>query len=452
VKDDLVPQVPEIRYVRNGDVALAYQVVGEGPIDVVFLPAFVNNIEIAWESPHYARFLRRLASFSRLIFMDRRGTGLSDRLSPSDLPPLEVLMDDLLVVLDAVGAERPALFGFSDAGCLCALFSATHPDRVSALALFAVAASGAASEDYPWQWGDEEWDAYLRELADGWGTGAYAERMVASFQPSLAGDEQHLLWYARFMRLSASPSSAKAIERLWHQIDVRPILPLVRAPTLVLHRTDDQVEVVEAGRDVAERIPGARFVELPGGDDAPWTQDDVLDEVEHFLTGRRHAPDADRVLATVLFTDIVGSTERAAGLGDRRWSELLSAHHERVRGELEHFRGREIDTAGDGFLATFDGPARAVQCAQAITGSVRDLGIEVRAGVHTGEVELSDDGVRGLAVHIGARIGSLAGPSEVLVSNTVRDLVAGSGLRFEDAGEHELKGVPGAWRLFRVEL
>jgi class 3 adenylate cyclase len=448
-----MPQVPEIRYVRNGDVALAYQVVGDGPIDLVFLPAFVNNIEIAWESPHYARFLRRLASFSRLIFMDRRGTGLSDRLSPSDLPPPEVLMDDLLVVLDAVGAERPALFGFSDAGCLCALFAATFPDRVSALALYALAASGAASDDYPWQWGDEEWNAYLRELADGWGTRAYAEQMVPVFQPGLAADEQHVTWWARFMRQSASPNSAEALERLWREIDVRPILPLIQAPTLVLHRTDDQVEVVEAGRDVAERIPGARFVELPGGDDAPWTaaQDDVLDEVEHFLTGRRHAPDVDRVLATVLFTDIVGSTERAAELGDRRWSELITAHHERVRAELERFRGHEIDTAGDGFLATFDGPARAVRCAQAIAGSVRDLGIEVRAGVHTGEVELSDDGVRGLAVHIGARIGALAGPSEVLVSSTVRDLVAGSGLRFEDASEHELKGVPGAWRVFRVE-
>jgi class 3 adenylate cyclase len=442
----------ETHYVRNGDVALAYQVFGGGPLDLVFLPAFVNNIEIAWESPHYARFLQRLASFSRLIFMDRRGTGLSDRLSPSDLPPLEVLMDDLLVVLDAVGAERPALFGYSDAGCLCALFAATFPDRVSALALYAVAASGAASDDYPWQWGEDEWDAYLRELAEGWGTRSYAERIVPVFHPALKGDEQHVTWWARFMRQAASPNSAEALERLWHEIDVRPILPLIQAPTLVLHRSDDRVEAVEAGRDVADRIAGARFVELPGGDDAPWTatQDDVLDEVEHFLTGRRPAPDVDRVLATVLFTDIVGSTERAAQLGDRRWSELLSAHHEQVRGELERFRGREIDATGDGFLATFDGPARAVRCAQAIAGSIRGLGIEVRAGVHTGEVELIDDGVRGLAVHIGARVGALAGPSEVLVSSTVRDLVAGSGLRFADAGEHQLKGVPDTWRLYRV--
>lgn len=449
-----MPRVPEIRYARNGDVALAYQVLGDGPIDLVFLPAFVNNIEIAWESPTYARFLRRLASFSRLIFMDRRGTGLSDRLSPSDLPPLEVLMDDLLVVLDAVGAERPALFAYSDAGCLCALFTATYPDRVSALALYAMSPSGAASDDFPWQWGDEEWDTYLRELADAWGTREYAERMVPYFHPSLVGDEQHTAWWARFMRQAASPNSAEALERLWREIDVRPILPSIRVPTLVLHRTDDRVEVVQAGRVVADKIPGARFVELPGGDDVPWTgeRDDVLDEVEQFLTGKRHAPDIDRVLATVLFTDIVGSTERAARSGDRRWSDLLSAHHERVRVELERFHGREIDTAGDGFVATFDGPARAVRCGQAVAESVRELGIEIRAGVHTGEIELVDDDVRGLAVHIGARVGALAGPGEVLVSSTVRDLVAGSGLRFVDAGEHQLKGVPGSWRLFRVEL
>jgi class 3 adenylate cyclase len=335
------------------------------------------------------------------------------------------------------------------------LFAATFPDRVSALALYAVAASGAASDDFTWQWTDDEWDAYFDELAEEWGTRAYAERIVPLFHPSLAGDEQHLAWWARFMRQAASPNSAEAIERMWREIDVRPILPTIRAPTLILHRVDDRVEFVEAGRDFADRIPEARFVELPGGDDAPWTgdQDDVLDEVEHFLTGRRRAPDVDRVLATVLFTDIVDSTQHAARLGDRRWSELLSSHHDLVRGELVRFRGREIDVAGDGFLATFDGPARAVQCGQAIVQSIRDLGIEVRAGVHTGEVELAGDGVRGvrgLAVHIGARVGALAGASEVLVSSTVKDLVAGSGLTFEDAGEHELKGMSDPWRLYRV--
>jgi pimeloyl-ACP methyl ester carboxylesterase len=410
-------EIPEIRYARNGDVALAYQVFGEGPIDLVFLPAFINNVEIAWESPQYARFLRRLSSFSRVIFMDRRGTGLSDRMSPADLPPLEVLMDDLSVVLDAVGSDHPALFGYSDAGCLCAMFAATYPDRVGALALYAVAAAGVAKDDFPWQWATDEWDSYFRELSSGWGTRGYADNVVPWFQPSLADDERHRAWWARFMRQAASPNSVEAIERIWHQIDVRPILPTIRVPTLVLHRTDDQIEVVEAGRDFAERIPGARFLELPGGDDAPWAgdQDRVLDEVEQFLTGKRHAPDV-----------------------------------ERVRTELDRFRGVEVNNAGDGFLATFDGPARAVRCAQGIAEAVRDLGIATRAGAHTGEIELDSNDVRGIAVHIGARIGALAGPSEVLVSSTLKDLVAGSGLTFEDAGEHELKGVPDRWRLYRV--
>lgn len=445
-------QIPDVRYVRNGDVALAYQVFGEGPLDIVYLPAFANNIEIAWESPHYARFLRRLASFARVIFMDRRGTGLSDRMSPTDLPPLETLMDDLRVVLEDVGAAQPALFGYADSACICAIFAGTYPDRVSAQILFGVAAVGVGSEGYPWQWGTEEWDAYYKGIAAGWGTRTYAEEIVPWFHPSLAGDERHTNWWARFMRQSASPNSAEAIERIWQLIDIRPILPTISAPTLVIHRVDDKVELVEAGRDVASRIPGARFVELPGGDDAPWAgdQDAVLDEIERFLFGRRHVADVDRVLATVLFTDIVGSTTRAVELGDAQWAEVLSRHHELVRAELERFRGREVDTAGDGFLATFDGPARAVRCAQAIGESVGDLGLAVRAGVHTGEVERERDDIRGIAVHMGARIGALAGANEVLVSSTVKDLVAGSGLRFEDAGTHELKGIPGRWSLFRV--
>ena len=445
-------QIPEVRYVRNGDVALAYQVFGEGPIDLVYLPAFINNIEIAWESPDYARFLRRLASFARVIFMDRRGTGLSDRMSPADLPPLETLMDDLRVVLDAADSNQAALFAYADAACLCALFAGTFPDRVRAQILFAVSAAGVASDDYPWQWDAEEWDVYYKGLAAGWGTQAYAEEVVPWFHPSLAGDVRHTNWWARFMRQSASPNAAEAIERIWQLIDIRPILPTISAPTLVIHRVDDRVERVEAGRDVASRIPGARLVELPGGDDSPWAgdQDAVLDEVERFLTGGRHVADVDRVLATVLFTDIVGSTTKAVDLGDEQWSEVLSRHDELVRAELERFRGREVDTTGDGFLATFDGPARAVRCAQAIAESVRDLGIAVRAGVHTGEVELDRDEIRGIAVHVGARIGALAEGNEVLVSSTVKDLVAGSGLRFEDAGTHELKGVPDRWHLFRV--
>jgi class 3 adenylate cyclase len=447
-----VTDIPEIHYTRNGDIALAYQVLGDGPIDLVFLPAFITNLEIAWENPLYARFLRRLASFSRLILMDRRGTGLSDRISPEDLPPLEVLMDDLAVVLDAVGSERAALFGFADSGCLCAMFAATYPDRVTALVLFAVTAVGVATDDFPWQWTEDEWDEYFQELAAGWGTRAYAEKVVPWFYPSLAEDAHFIAWYARFMRQAASPNSVEAMERIWHLIDIRPILPTIRTPTLVMHRTDDRVEYVQGGRDFAERIPGARFVELPGGDNPPWIGDQevVLDEVEEFLTGKRHSPETDRVLATVVFTDIVGSTEKAAALGDHRWGELLTQHRERVRAELERFRGREIQTVGDGFLATFDGPARAVRCASAIAEGVLDLGIEIRAGVHTGEIELDGDEIRGIAVHIGARVGALAGSSEVFVSSTVKDLVAGSGLVFEDAGEHELKGVPDRWRLFRV--
>jgi class 3 adenylate cyclase len=444
--------MPEVQYARNGDVALAYEVLGEGPIDVVYLPGFIGNLDLAWEYPPYARFLRRLASFSRLILMDRRGTGLSDRLSPEDLPPLEVLMDDLQVVLDEVGSERAALFGFSDAGCLCALFAATYPERTSALALYDTAASGATTEDFPWQWSEEEWASYMDEMTRGWGTRAYAEKVMPWFNPSLAGEELAVDWWTRFMRQAASPNSAVAIERMWHEIDVRPILPTIRVPTLVMHRTEDAIEDVEAGRDMSRRIPGARFVELPGGDNAPWAgdQDAVLDEIEEFFTGARRSPRVDRVLATVLFTDIVQSTERAAELGDTRWADLLDEYHRRARAEIERFRGTEVDAAGDGFFATFDGPARAVECATAIAVAVQGVGLEVRAGVHTGEVEFAGREVRGIAVHIGARVMSLAGASEVLVSQTVKNLVVGSGLGFEDAGEHELKGVPDRWRLFRV--
>ena len=444
--------VPMIRYVRNGDVALAYQVLGDGPIDLVFLPSFLSNLEIAWESPLYARFLRRLASFSRLILMDRRGTGLSDRMSPEDLPPLEVMMDDLVVVLDAVGSRRTAVFGASDSGCVCALFAATYPERVAALVLHAVAAVGTATDDFPWQWTETQWEEDHRLFAQEWGTQALAEQKLEKFTPSLDGDVRHRDWYARLMRQSASPNAVGVIHRLWSRIDIRPILPSIAAPTLVMHRTNDANEDIRAGRDFADRIPGARFLELPGVDNWVWSEDQetVLVEIEQFVTGRRPAGEIDRVLATVLFTDIVGSTHKVAALGDGRWGELLSLHHERVRAELERFRGREIATAGDGFLATFDGPARAVRCGLAIAQAVRDLGIEIRAGVHTGEIELDGGDVRGIAVHIGARVGALAGGSEIWATSTVRDLTAGSGLTFEDAGEHELKGVPDRWRLYRV--
>jgi class 3 adenylate cyclase len=443
---------PEVEYVRNGSVALAYQVIGDGPIDVAFQPGFIGNLDLMWECAPYARFLRRLASFSRLIVMDRRGTGLSDRLSPEHLPPLEVLMDDLGVVLDAAGSKHANLFGFSDGGCLSALFAATYPEKTDALALYDTAAAGAITDDFEVQWTDDLWDTYMDEMAAGWGTLRYSQKVVPWFNPSLAGDDTTIRWWARFMRQAASPNSAVAIEQMWREIDLRPILSTIRVPTLVIHRTDDAIEYVEAGRDIARRILDARFVELPGGDNAPWagSQDEVLDEIEEFFTGTRRGPQVDRVLATVLFTDIVSSTEKASELGDARWNQLLDAHHDVVRRQLAAFRGNEVDTAGDGFLATFDGPARAVHCGRAIVAAVRDLGLEVRVGCHTGEIELVGHDVRGIAVHIGARVMSLAGPSEVFSSRTVRDLVAGSGLVFEEAGEYELKGVPDRWHLYRV--
>jgi class 3 adenylate cyclase len=311
---------------------------------------------------------------------------------------------------------------------------------------------GAQSEDFSWQWTEETWLSYMDEMATGWGTRAYAEKVLPWFNPRLAGDERAVDWWARFMRQAASPNSAVAIERIWHEIDVRPVLPTINVPSLVIHRTHDAIEDVEAGRDMARRIPGARFVELPGAENAPWAgdQDAVLDEVEEFFTGVRRPPSVDRVLATVLFTDIVDSTAQAAAIGDVAWRQTRERHDALVRAQLGRFRGREIKTMGDGFLATFEGPARAVRCAEAIVKGVGALGIEVRAGVHTGEVALDGGDVAGLGVAIGARVGALAGPNQVLVSQTVKDLVAGSGLTFEDAGEYELKGVPDRWRLYRV--
>jgi class 3 adenylate cyclase len=445
--------VPDVHYAHNGDIALAYQIVGAGPLDLVFAPQWISNLEIIWENPLYSRFLRRLASFSRLLILDPRGTGLSDRLSPHDLPPLEILMEDLAVVMDAAGSKRAVLFGCGDSGSLCAIFAATHPERTIALIAYGTAARGTVTRDYPWAWTTEKWDSYLSALAQGWGSAAYGAETAAWITPSLADDADQRRWWIRMQRLAASPNAMAAIERIWSEIDIRPILPSIHAPTLILHRTGDPVEEIEAGRDLAKRIPGARFVELAGDDWPPWAGDQtaVLDEVESFVQGaREEEAELDRVLATVLFTDIVGSTQRAAAIGDRRWRALLDAHNETVRAVLSRYRGREVDTARDGFLATFDGPARAVRCAQGIAQAVRTLGLEIRAGIHTGEIQLAGEDVRGIAVHIGSRVAALAGPGEVLVSSTVKDLVAGSGLVFEDRGVHELKGVPGEWRLYLV--
>jgi pimeloyl-ACP methyl ester carboxylesterase len=439
--------LPQTRYTKSGEVNVAYQVLGEGPRDLVLVPGWVSNIEVFWEDPAYSRFLERLASFSRLILFDKRGTGLSDRVA--EMPSLELRMDDVRAVMDTVGSERAALFGYSEGGPMCALFAATYPTRTSALIMAGSYARRTWAHDYPWAPTDEELGVFIDEVQRDWG----GPISIDVRTPSMAHDERFRQWWARFLRMSASPAAAATVVRMAGQIDIRHVLPTIRVPTLILHSVNDQAIDVGGSRYMAERIPGAKLVELSGSDHAPWLSDAdaIVEEIEEFLTGVRHSQIPDRVLATVLFTDIVGATKKAANLGDRRWHDLLDTHHALVRGELARFRGREIDTAGDGFLATFDGPARAVRCACAISDKVRSLGIEVRAGLHTGECEVMGDKLGGIAVHIGARVAALSRPSEVLVSSTVKDLVAGSGLAFQDRGTQTLKGVPGEWRLFAVE-
>jgi pimeloyl-ACP methyl ester carboxylesterase len=440
---------PETRYARSGDLNIAYQVVGEGPRDLVYVPGWVSNIELMWEERAMEHFLERLASFSRLILFDKRGTGLSDRVSNDELPTLEQRMDDVRAVLEAVGSERAALFGHSEGGNMCVLFAATYPQRTTALiTLGSFAKRRDPDEDYPWAPSADEREATVADVEANWGH--FRPQDVEYYAPSRFGDEQFVRNLEQYFRRAASPGAAAALLRMNSYIDVRDVLPAVQAPTLVLHRTGDHDVDVAEGRYFASKIAGAKFVELPGDDHwiAAGNTDEIADEIEEFLTGTRPIPEPDRVLATVLFTDIVGSTERAAELGDRRWREMLNIHNEAVRRELGRFRGREVDTAGDGFLATFDGPARAVRCALSAGEAVQQLGVEIRAGVHTGECELDGLKIRGIAVHTGARITSLAGPGEVLVSQTVKDLVAGSGLAFEDRGVHELKGVPGEWRIY----
>jgi class 3 adenylate cyclase/pimeloyl-ACP methyl ester carboxylesterase len=433
-----------VAYARSGEVNIAYQVTGGGPLDLVLVSGFVSHLDLDWASPVSTRFLERLGSFARLIRFDKRGTGLSDR--SVGLPDLETRMDDVRAVMDAVGSERAALFGYSEGGPMSVLFAATYPERVTALVLYGTYANRAdPDEDYPWAQTWAERVAYAHDVEGGWGSESDLGRMWPNADPAIAS------WWATRARASASPAAARDLLLMNSQIDVRETLSAVQAPTLVLHRRGDLDSRVEEGRYIADHIAGARFLELEGDIHIPWFEpDQIIDEVEEFLTGVRHVPEPDRVLATVVFTDIVGSTKRAAAIGDRRWKELLGAHHTKIRALLSRYRGREVDTAGDGFLATFDGPARAVRCAQAISEDVRDLGLEVRAGVHTGEVELMGPGIGGIAVHIGARVAAMAGPGEVLVSSTVKDLVAGSGLEFEDRGEHHLKGVPGTWRLYEA--
>ena len=437
---------PETKYTKSGGVNIAYQVVGKGPIDLIYAPPWIGNFELFWEEPSYSRFLMRLASFSRLILFDKRGTGSSDR--SAELPILEEQMDDIGAVMEAAGSERAALFGASEGGSQCALFAASYPERTQGLILYGTVATNVWSPEAPWVPTEEIFEMYMDVIQREWG----GPVGLPLFAPSVAGDERLQAWWARLLRLAASPPTAIALLRMARDIDIRHVLRTIRVPTLILQRDGDLAVNVESGRYLARQVPGAKYVELSGNDHMPFVgdSDSIVAEVQEFLTGVRPAPEPDRVLATVLFTDIVGSTQRAAELGDRRWRDLLGSYYPLARKELDRFRGREVKTTGDGLLATFDGPARGIRCACAISDEAGQLGIKTRAGLHTGECEMIGDDVGGIAVHIGARVAAAAGPGEVMVSSTVKDLVAGSGITFQDQGVHALKGVPEEWRLFAV--
>jgi class 3 adenylate cyclase len=439
---------PVTHYVKSDDVHIAYQVIGDGSLDLLFVPGFVSHVEATWQSPVRSSFFRRLASFSRLILFDKRGTGMSDR--GSQIFTLEQRMHDVRAILDAVGSERAALFGVSEGGPMSLLYAATYPERTSALILYGSYAKRSWAPDYPLGWNDEQWQRFLENIERNWGTPQGIS--IDMWAPSLARDPNAAERLAAYFRTAASPGAAAAIMKMNSEIDVRHVLPTIRTPTLILHRVGDRVLEIEHARRLAQAIQGAKLIELPGTDHTFWVSDGglLLDHVEQFLTGKHHAQDRERVLATVLFADIVGSTERAVAIGDRSWRELLAAFRAKVRDTLRNFNGREINTAGDGFLAAFDGPARAIRCAGAIREGARSLGLEVRCGLHTGECELVGEDLAGIAVHIGARVTALAAPGEVLVSQTVRDLVAGSGLTFAERGVHTLKGVPSEWRLFQA--
>ena len=440
--------LPTTHYRKSDDVHIAYQVFGEGSLDLLFVPGFVSNVEATWESPDHRPFFRRLASFCRVILFDKRGTGMSDR--GSQIFTLEQRMHDVQAILDAVGSERAALFGVSEGGPMSLLYAATYPARTSALVLYGSYAKRSWAPDFPFGWKDEQWGRLFENFERHWGTPQ--SMAVTMFAPSLAGDPEASARRAAYFRASASPGAAISIMKMNREIDVRHVLPAIRVPTLILHRAADRVIDVANARYMAEHISGSKLVELAGVDHSylEGDRDALLDEVEVFLTGARHVYEPERVLATVLFVDIVGSTERAAALGDNAWRELLEAFYAKAREILQQYRGREVNTSGDGLLAAFDGPARAIRCAGAIRDTVRSFGLEVRCGLHTGECELVGKDLAGIAVHIGARVASLAAPGEVLVSQTVRDLVAGSGLVFEERGPHRLRGVPNEWLLFRA--
>jgi class 3 adenylate cyclase len=435
---------PETRYAHAGDVHIAYQVVGNGPVDLVYVPPQLQQVEHLWAEPRIAAFFERLARFSRLILFDRRGTGLSDPIASTTT--LEDQMEDVSAVLDAVGSEQAALFAQAEGALMAMLYAATHPERTRALVLYAGMARVTSAPGYEWPGTPQERQRRLEHIFAAWGTG---ERL-ALIAPSMAGDTALRGWFGRLERLAASPGQLRLLIDIAGETDVRDVLPSIAAPTLVLHRREDPMIDVRHSRYIAAHIPDAQYVELEGRDNLLVVGDSerILAAVERFLTGAHTPPEPDRVLATVMFTDIVGSTETAARLGDRAWRELLARHDELSRVQLARFRGRAVKSLGDGFLATFDGPARAIRCALELRDAVHELGVELRAGLHTGECEAIGDDVGGLAVHIGARVGALAAPREVLVSNTVKDLVVGSGIDFADRGEHALKGVPGTWRLW----
>jgi class 3 adenylate cyclase/pimeloyl-ACP methyl ester carboxylesterase len=438
-------ELPTTRYARSGDVSIAYQVFGNGAIDLVVVPGTLSHLELAWEDPAWVHFYERFASFARVIVFDKRGMGLSERVA---LATPEERMDDIRAVMDAAASERAAVFGISEGGAIAALFAAAHPARTTALVMYGAFAKWLASEDYPWAPTAEDYEEAFRSLPDQWGQPLELDTLA----PSIADDERAQAWWAKFHRLSTTPNGLATQYRMNMELDIRQLLSAIRVPTLILHRTNERQIPVEGSRYMAERIPGSKLVELEGIDHPPWIGDgdSVVEEIEEFLTGARHAPEPTRVLATILFTDIVGSTEKAAELGDRAWRELRDQHHAVVRRMLEHYRGHEVDTAGDGFFASFDGPARAINSACEISDAMRELGLQVRAGLHTGECELIDGKIGGIAVHIGARVAAAAGPGEVLVSGTVKDLVAGSNLAFRDLGIVGLKGVPGEWHLYSV--
>jgi pimeloyl-ACP methyl ester carboxylesterase len=436
--------LPEIKYARSGDVNIAYEVIGDRPIDLVLVHGWVASIEGLHGSPAFEQFIHRLTSFSRVIQFDKRGTGMSDRVTQA--ATLEERMDDVRAVMDDIGSQRAAVMGISEGGAMSALFAATFPERTSALIMY-----GAYAQRHS-PMTEEDWLIEGERIRREWGSEKEARQTLAWMAPSLVDDKQQIHWLQRALRIGASPSAVIALDRMINEIDIRQILPTIRVPSLVIHRNGDIAQPVEDGRYLGQHIPNAKYIELPGIDHLPWVgdADAILNEIEEFLTGVRQPLEHNRMLATILFTDIVGSTERAHELGDRKWLELLDQHNALVRKELARFRGLEMDTTGDGFFATFDGPARAIRCALAISANVQQLGIQIRAGLHTGECELLGHKVGGIAVHIGARVMAHSGANEVLVSSTVKDLVAGSGIKFVERGVHELKGVPDEWHLYAV--